>query len=593
MRSDISLSVWTRRAQLMAVVATLLLSLLSQTVAAAPVEASLNYPTANSTSHIVKPGETLSHIAVRYGVSVQELMAANNIHNPNLIYVGQELNIPTEDASASMESGVLATAAQTVSASDVSASIRSSTAQPVWTGTYYNSRDLSGAPVLVRQDAAVNFDWLTGSPDASVNSDNFSVTWTTSGHFQAGTYRFSILSDDGIRVYVDNHLLLEDWNIRPSTSILRDIYLSEGNHTIRVEYFEAIGMASISVGWVKQGPVETVSCQHQPHETLRPFWTQFEFGCAVATAKTVWSAWQPFQRGHMIWRQDDDAVFVFVNEGDWTRFPDHWDDQSLSNHRGTPPPGFRSPARGFGYLWETENDVFEGLGWATDQERGFCALIQQYERGFLLIGDLVPSCFAENHNFATMSVFARHTLRALDSGSWMLPCQRQPHERLRPFWTQAGLGCAMTTATTVGSVWQPFQRGHMIWRQDDDAAFVFVNEGGWKRIPDHWDDQPLSNHRGTPPPDLHSPVRGFGYLWETENEIFEDLGWATDQEKSFCVLIQQYARGFLFISDPVSSCFEGGRNDATESDFTLHAVRALNSGSWILRERDGPLRDQE
>ncbi len=44
--------------------------------------------------HIVQPGETLSRIAARYGVTVQAIVQANHITNPNLIYVGQRLIIP-------------------------------------------------------------------------------------------------------------------------------------------------------------------------------------------------------------------------------------------------------------------------------------------------------------------------------------------------------------------------------------------------------------------------------------------------------------------------------------------------------------------
>ncbi len=45
-------------------------------------------------THVVQPGETLSQIAQRYGVAMSEIMAANNITNPNLIKPGQELVIP-------------------------------------------------------------------------------------------------------------------------------------------------------------------------------------------------------------------------------------------------------------------------------------------------------------------------------------------------------------------------------------------------------------------------------------------------------------------------------------------------------------------
>lgn len=50
---------------------------------------------ASGYTYVVVPGDNLSRIAARYGISVQSLAAANNIWNPNHIYVGQVLTIPT------------------------------------------------------------------------------------------------------------------------------------------------------------------------------------------------------------------------------------------------------------------------------------------------------------------------------------------------------------------------------------------------------------------------------------------------------------------------------------------------------------------
>jgi len=51
---------------------------------------------AGEVTHIVKPGETLSSIARLYGVDVSALARANNILNPNHIYIGQRLIIPAK-----------------------------------------------------------------------------------------------------------------------------------------------------------------------------------------------------------------------------------------------------------------------------------------------------------------------------------------------------------------------------------------------------------------------------------------------------------------------------------------------------------------
>ncbi len=51
-------------------------------------------PAAAHESHTVASGETLGHIALKYGVSVDAIAAENGISNPNRIRVGQVLSIP-------------------------------------------------------------------------------------------------------------------------------------------------------------------------------------------------------------------------------------------------------------------------------------------------------------------------------------------------------------------------------------------------------------------------------------------------------------------------------------------------------------------
>ena len=52
-------------------------------------------------TYIVKRGDTLSQIAVRYGTTVNTLVRLNNITNPNRIYVGQRLTIPGRNSGSS------------------------------------------------------------------------------------------------------------------------------------------------------------------------------------------------------------------------------------------------------------------------------------------------------------------------------------------------------------------------------------------------------------------------------------------------------------------------------------------------------------
>jgi LysM repeat protein len=58
-------------------------------------------PSGNTVTHTVQRGETLSSIALRYGTTWQAIAQANNLSNPNAIYVGQKLKVPTSASSGS------------------------------------------------------------------------------------------------------------------------------------------------------------------------------------------------------------------------------------------------------------------------------------------------------------------------------------------------------------------------------------------------------------------------------------------------------------------------------------------------------------
>ena len=122
-----------------------------------------------------------------------------------------------------------------------------------WEGKYWNNTNLSGNPALVRQDASINFDWGAGSPAPEVYTDNFSAQWTQTANLPAGTYRFSATTDDGMRVWVDNVLIIDSWVDSQAHTVTADVYLGAGNHTVTVQYYEAGGVAVAKMNYVLVG----------------------------------------------------------------------------------------------------------------------------------------------------------------------------------------------------------------------------------------------------------------------------------------------------------------------------------------------------
>ncbi len=194
-------------------------------------------PPVQTSWYTVQPGDTLYRISLRFGTTIHALMALNGISNPNRIVAGQVLRVAGSGGPGPGPDPKPTPTPQPVGA---------------WTGLYYPNKDLSGTPALVRQDADIKFNWGEGSPASGLPVDNFSVLWTRTFNYAGGNYRFFATADDGVRVYVDNVMVIDAWREQPSTSYFGDVYLSPGTHAIRVDYFEATQVASISVYWAKK-----------------------------------------------------------------------------------------------------------------------------------------------------------------------------------------------------------------------------------------------------------------------------------------------------------------------------------------------------
>ncbi len=113
---------------------------------------------------------------------------------------------------------------------------------------YYDNGNLTG-PALVRVDPLIDFNWDTGSPDPALDADTFSARW--SGKLQADydeTYTFSAISDDGIRLWIDGHLVLDYWK-SGGVSISDTVDLTSGLHDFKMEYLEDSGTAMIQLYW--------------------------------------------------------------------------------------------------------------------------------------------------------------------------------------------------------------------------------------------------------------------------------------------------------------------------------------------------------
>ncbi len=128
-------------------------------------------------------------------------------------------------------------------------------------GEYFKGIELSGNVVLTRTEA-INFNWQAGGPDPAVGNDKFSARWTGSLLAPStGTYRLRTVSDDGVRMWVNNNLVVDDWSWHADTiDEAPAMALTAGQLVdIRVEYFEDTQLATMRLEWMPPGATAWVA----------------------------------------------------------------------------------------------------------------------------------------------------------------------------------------------------------------------------------------------------------------------------------------------------------------------------------------------
>ncbi len=144
----------------------------------------------------------------------------------------------------------------------------------LWTVEYFNleqdsylaqppefDKDYVGEADVQEMVDSIDFDLGSGSPAPGVNPDRYVARFTkTVNAAKTADYSFSTRSDDGIRVFVDDELVIDEWNDHSATYHSGQTYVAEGAHTITVLYYEN-GYDSVVV-------LDDIRLVDNPHEPV-------------------------------------------------------------------------------------------------------------------------------------------------------------------------------------------------------------------------------------------------------------------------------------------------------------------------------------
>lgn len=121
-------------------------------------------------------------------------------------------------------------------------------ADEAFTACYYNNIDFTNLAVT-RTDAAIDFKWFEGSPDQLISPDTFSAHWAGNFTFVAGTYNFTAIADDGVRLTIDGTVILDKMIDQSEKWYTVPVMLTAGSHLIVLDYYENGGDATAKLFW--------------------------------------------------------------------------------------------------------------------------------------------------------------------------------------------------------------------------------------------------------------------------------------------------------------------------------------------------------
>ena len=82
-----------------------------------------------------------------------------------------------------------------------------------WKAEYYANANLVEPAAYIQEETRVDYDWGDSSGPPGLPTNQFSVRWTGNWAFESGKYTFFLYADDGVRLWLDDDLLVDAWTM--------------------------------------------------------------------------------------------------------------------------------------------------------------------------------------------------------------------------------------------------------------------------------------------------------------------------------------------------------------------------------------------
>lgn len=219
---------------------------------------------------------------------------------------------------------------------------------------------------------------------ATPGGDSIQLDWNVSGVSQV-----LIEVYDRLTLYNTNppaaYLLIDNQPAVGTTNVILHKGMTQGARIVLWAYdtvggtstapYRRLAYSIVDVLQLQSLLTPTPSCE--PHFHFTDSGTD-SFGCAETVYKTqISGAYQPFERGFMLWRGDDQSIVAFSKDG-WYSYYQVGSYSGLADNPVTdiPPDGKVLPVSGFGRIWGNFTNIRDALGWALTSEQSYSMTIQ-------------------------------------------------------------------------------------------------------------------------------------------------------------------------------------------------------------------------
>jgi LysM repeat protein len=371
-------------------------------------------------TYAVVRGDTLSNIARRANVTLNQLAQANCLQNVNIINVGQVLRVPNNLSAVVVPltptfTAVLTTNGQRiVSFTSNILTVDANSNAPLtlsWEavgGAYValDWKDRNGVQTMIR-NLPLRGTFNINTKDITVSSANLlEIRLTVWNSNNTPVYQVGSSSEQlgrWLQIPVTSSLLqINNFSVNNPNPVsgqtITFSWQATGAVTAQVSFFggrfttfsdlytgatATNGSYIVPINSSPQALIFTLQVTDvngasiQQHITVNiscAFSSYIAVDCpAEQTTENFVS--QRYERGWMVWRANTREIFIMQDNGALAIYTDTYTTGEALNIP-TPPSGLIQPANGFGKVWQNNPSIQEALGWATGGETAFTSVFE-------------------------------------------------------------------------------------------------------------------------------------------------------------------------------------------------------------------------